>query len=137
MESAQQSTESATGLKQEAASAATSLSGRAGDLKTQLADALDSGAGVLRERASSLAPTAQGDGATTASSAGGVVEQALPRIAAQGELAASVMERGATWLRETDLSGLEGRILGQLEEHPVRTLGIAAALGFLVAGRRR
>ena len=137
MESAQQSTESASGLREQAGNAVESVRGRAGNLKGQLADALESGAGVIRQRASALAPTSQGDGAEAGTSGGSAVEQAIPRIAAQGELAANVMERGAAWLRETDLSGLEGRILGQLEEHPVRTLGIAAALGFLVAGRRR
>ena len=55
MESAQQSTESASGLKEQAANAAGSVRGRASNLKAQLADALESGAGVLRQRASSLA----------------------------------------------------------------------------------
>lgn len=146
MESAQQPQGSATADKDTTASTASdaqnahgsgadSARSRTGTLQAQLADALDSGANVLRQRAASLAPAESGT--ATAGDASGVVEQAIPRIAAQGELAATVMERGATWIRENDLSSLEGRVLGQLEQHPVRTLGIAAALGFLVAGRRR
>lgn len=148
MEAAQQSTESGTGLEGKVAhiasdarrtlsGAADSVRARTGNLQAQLADALESGAGALRERAASLGPTAQGDGAESGPGTGSVVDQALPRLAAQGELAAGLMERGAMWLRENDLSDLEGRVLGQLEEHPVRTLGIAMALGFLVAGRRK
>jgi ElaB/YqjD/DUF883 family membrane-anchored ribosome-binding protein len=153
MESSQQtspqdqpaSTEQGTSLVADArhtlSSAAESVRGRAGNLQAQLADALDSGASVLRQRSAALAPTDAADGASGASgSASGVaavVEQAGPQIAAQGEMAANLMERGATWLRETDLSELEGRLLGQLERNPIRTLGIAAAVGFLVAGRRR
>lgn len=109
--------------------------GRTGNLQAQLADALDSGAGVIRQRASSLS-AAQGTGATEGS-ATNVLERVTPQVLAQGELAAKVMERGAVWLRENDLSDVEGRLVGELKQNPLRTLGIAAVLGFLVAGRRR
>ena len=95
-------------------------------LQEQLADALDAGAGALRRRASA-APAA--DGATEAPPAGELLQQ--------GALAATLLEQGATWVRDADLGALEGRVVEQIEQHPMRTLAIAAAVGFLVGRRLR
>ena len=146
MESASQPSSSATSAADQAgsiagearasvSSAVATVRGRAGNLQAQLADALDSGAGVIRKRAGSMSAAQPGD--ATPGAAANVLERVTPQVVAQGELAATAMERGATWLRETDLSEIEGRIVGELEKSPLRTLGIAAVLGFLVAGRRR
>jgi hypothetical protein len=56
-------------------------------------------------------------------------------IAGRGEAAAALLEQSAMWLRENDLSDIEARVTGQLEAHPVRTLAIAAAVGFPVSRR--
>jgi len=104
---------------------------RVGTLQAQLADAMDSSANVLRRRAAAMAPA----GAGTPNAGAGTMEAAMPPLAAQGELVATVLEGGATWLRENDLGDLEARLMEQIEQHPVRTLGIAAAIGFLVARR--
>ena len=116
-------------------SAVDSVRGRAGHLQAQLADALDSGASVIRERATSLSAAAHAD--ASGGSTSPVIERFSPQVLAQGELAANVMERGATWLRENDFSDLEARLVSELKQNPMRTLGIAAVVGFLVAGRRR
>jgi hypothetical protein len=99
---------------------------KTGNLQAQLADALDSGASAIRGKA---AGGTQGDGTSEAASA------AAAPLGDTGEVVAIAMERGAIWLRENDLSDLESRLTNQLERHPVRTLAIAAGIGFLISRR--
>jgi ElaB/YqjD/DUF883 family membrane-anchored ribosome-binding protein len=98
---------------------------KTGNMQAGLADLLDSSAQVIRSRA---AASESADGATG--------DTAAARLAQSGEATAALLERGAMWLRENDLSDLEGRLTAQLRENPGRTLLIAAAVGFLVSRRR-
>lgn len=106
--------------------AAESIRGKMGNMQAGLADLLDSSAEMIRSRgvaASDAAGSAVGDGAAE-------------RLAQSGEATAEVLERGAAWLRETDLSDVEARVTSQLKEHPTRTLLVAAGIGFLLSRRR-
>ena len=99
---------------------------KTGNMQAGLADLLESSAQAIRSR-----------GVSAAESAGGAVgDEAAERLAQTGEATADVLERGAMWLRENDLSDVEARITGQLERHPARTLLIAAGIGFLLSRRR-
>ena len=99
--------------------------GKTGNMQAGLADLLDSSAQAIRTRAVAAADAAgePGDGAAD-------------RLAESGEATAAVLERGAMWLRENDLSDLEARLTTQLKEHPTRTLLMAAGIGFLLSRRR-
>ena len=100
---------------------------RAGTMKNSLADALSSGADRLRQRGtSSPAPLA---GATDA---GSVAVEADGRTTQVTNKVAGGMDATADWLREADLAGLRTSIEGQVQEHPGRTLLIAAGLGYLL-----
>jgi len=98
---------------------------RAGNLKKSLADALDSGANRLRQRAavSDLA------GATTGST---VAVESDTRMTQVNNKVASGMESTADWLRDADLNSLRTGIERQVKDHPGRTLLIAAGLGYLI-----
>jgi hypothetical protein len=99
---------------------------KTGNLQAGLADLLDSSARSIRQR-----------GATVGDAAGGAIgDAAAERLTQSGEAAASVLEHGAIWLRENDLSDVEARVKGQLEQHPTRTLLVAAGVGFLLSRRR-
>jgi hypothetical protein len=100
--------------------------GKTGNMQAGLADLLESSARAIRSR-----------GPSAADAAGGAVgDGAAERLAQTSEATADVLERGAMWLRENDLSDIEGRITGQLERHPARTLLVAAGIGFLLSRRR-
>ncbi len=97
-----------------------------GNMQAGLADLLDSSAQVIRSR-----------GAAASEAAGGAVgDGAAERLAQSGDATAAVLERGAMWLRETDLSDVEARLTSQLKENPTRTLLVAAGIGFLLSRRR-
>jgi ElaB/YqjD/DUF883 family membrane-anchored ribosome-binding protein len=133
MESSQSTTESSSNFADAArdklGGAAETVRAKTGNLQAQLADALDSSASAIRSRAAGATQSAQGDGTSAAATV-----DAAP-IADTGEAVASMMERGAMWLRENDLSDLEDQLTHQLEHHPVRTLAIAAGIGFLISRR--
>ena len=99
---------------------------KTGNLQAGLADLLDSSAQVIRSR--SAAATDAGNGASDGEAAG--------RLVQSGDATAAVLERGAMWLRENDLSDVEARLTSQLESHPTRTLLVAAGIGFLLSRRR-
>ena len=95
-------------------------------MQAGLADLLESSAQVIRSRgvsASEAAGSAVGDGAAE-------------RLAQSGEATAAVLERGALWLRENDLSDVEARVTSHLKKNPTQTLLIAAGIGFLLSRRR-
>lgn len=103
-----------------------SVRGKAGNMQAGLADLLESSAEMIRSR-----------GIAASDAAGGAVgDGAAERLAQSGEATAAVLERGAMWLRETDLSDVEARVTTQLKEHPARTLLVAAGIGFLLSRRR-
>jgi len=100
---------------------------KAGNMKDSLANALDSGADRLRQRAGSNAPLAAAtDGGSMA------VEASSSRLAPVATKVAGGMEATAGWLRETDLDSLKTGVERQVKEHPGRTLLIAVGLGYLI-----
>jgi ElaB/YqjD/DUF883 family membrane-anchored ribosome-binding protein len=103
-----------------------SVRGQTGNLQAGLADLLDSSARVIRSR-----------GAAASEASGGAVgDAAAERLAQSGDATAAVLERGAMWLRENDLSDIEERLTTHVREHPARTLLVAAGIGFLLSRRR-
>jgi len=103
---------------------------RAGNAKEKLADALESGAGRLRERTQSSAAEAGTLAGATAD--GSTAIQSDGRIAHVSDRVAGGMEKSAEWLREADIDGIKSGIENQVKEHPGRTLLIAAGLGYLL-----
>ena len=99
---------------------------KTGNMQAGLADLLDSSAQVIRSRG-----VAASDAAGTT-----VGEEAAERLAQSGEATAAVLERGAMWLRENDLSDVEARVTSHLKKNPTQTLLIAAGIGFLLSRRR-
>ena len=99
---------------------------KTGNMQAGLADLLESSAQAIRSRGVSAADSASG----------AVGDGAAERVAQTGEATADVLERGAMWLRQNDLSDIEARVTRQLEEHPARTLLVAAGIGFLLSRRR-
>jgi ElaB/YqjD/DUF883 family membrane-anchored ribosome-binding protein len=99
---------------------------RAGTAKDKLANALESGAERLRERAQSGAKFA------AATADGSTAIQADGRIAEVSDKVAGGMEKSAEWLREADIDSIKEGIENQVKEHPARTLLIAAGIGYLL-----
>lgn len=106
--------------------AAEALRAKSGNIQAGLADLLDSSAQTIRSRAISASEAA----------GGAVGDGAAERLAPSGEATAAVLERGAMWLRENDLSDVEARLTAELKQHPARTLLVAAGIGFLLSRRR-
>lgn len=100
---------------------------KAGTAKDKLADALESGAERLRDRAQTGGATLAG-----ATADGSTSIQADGRIAQVSDKLAGGMDATAEWLRDADLDGLKSGLERQVKEHPGRTLLIAAGLGYLI-----
>ena len=114
------------GTTERPAGAMETVRAKTGNMQAGLANLLDSSAQVIRSR-----------GVAASEAAGGAVgDGAAERLAQSGEATAAVLERGAMWLRETDLSGVEARLTAQLKENPTRTLLVAAGIGLLLSRRR-
>ena len=113
-------------ISEQVSDAVETVRAKTGNLQAGLADLLDSSAQVIRSR--SGAATDSGDGASDG--------EAARRLMQSGDATAAVLERGAMWLRENDLSDVEARLTSQLESHPTRTLLVAAGIGFLLSRRR-
>lgn len=99
---------------------AETLSERAVQLKTQLADKLETGASTIRQRSSD---TAKIDDA---------IATTKERVADAGDRVASGMEKSAEWLRDTNMSTIKQGLARQVKENPGRTLLIAGAIGYLL-----
>jgi ElaB/YqjD/DUF883 family membrane-anchored ribosome-binding protein len=99
---------------------AESLRERAVQLKSQLADRLETGASKIRQRSSDT----------------GKIDDAIAttkvKVADAGDRVASGMEKSAEWLRETNASSIRQGIERQVKENPGRTLLIAGAIGYLL-----
>ena len=100
---------------------------RTGNMQAQFADFLDNAAESLRKQSESMRPADSGP------DFGGALSAVAPQIASSEAAVAGVLAGSASWLRENDLSDIEVRITEQVQEHPVRTLAIAAAVGFLIS----
>lgn len=98
---------------------------KAGNAKNSLADALESGADRLRQRAGS----GQMAGAT---GTGSVTMDGDNRVAQISNRLASGMDATAGWIRDADLDSMRAAAERQVREHPGRTLLIAAGLGYLI-----
>ena len=98
---------------------------RASGAKDKLAGALETGAERLRAKTHGAdTTTTAGDGAASAIGDG--------RVAQISDRVAGGMETTAAWLRDADLESLKLGVEKQVKEHPVRTLIIAAGLGYLI-----
>jgi hypothetical protein len=101
---------------------------RIGGLKNTIADAFESGADRLRQRAPARAQLA---GATaTGGSADTIASER--RLAQRSNQLAGGMQGAADWLRDADIDGLKSGIERQVKEHPGRTLALAVGLGYLL-----
>lgn len=103
---------------------------RATHIRGSLADALESSADKLRQRAG--APSS-GDGQLSgAASGGGVAVSHDTRMTDAASRLAVGMDATAEWIRDIDVDGLKSGIEKQVKEHPGRTLLIAVGLGYLI-----
>ena len=93
---------------------------RAVQLKTQLADKLETGAGRLRRQA------------TNTEKIDDAIAVTKERVADAGDRVATGMERSAEWLRSANLSAVQQKLERQVRENPGRTLLIAGAIGYLL-----
>ena len=93
---------------------------RAVQLKTQLADRLETGATRLRKRSSD---TEKLDDA---------IATTKERVADAGDRVASGMEKSAEWLRSANVTSFQQGLERQVKENPGRTLLIAGAIGYLL-----
>lgn len=106
-----------------AADAGTSVRDRAGNIKTFLADALQSSAERLR---GGEIQAARGTGASAdVVTNGGALAQTSNQLAGG-------LQGAADWIRDADLDGLQSGIERQVKEHPGRSLAIAVGLGYLL-----
>jgi hypothetical protein len=100
---------------------------RAGTLKDSLADALESSADKLRQRAGGQGGQLAG---TTGTSS--VANENDGRVTDVANRVAGGMQASADWLRDADIDGLKMGLEKQVKEHPGRTLLIAVGLGYLL-----
>ena len=100
---------------------------QAGTAKDKLADALESGADKLRQRAGGGSQQLAGETGTT-----GVAVAGDARVNQVSEKVAGGMQATADWLRDADLDSMRVGVERQVKEHPGRTLLIAVGLGYLL-----
>lgn len=111
------------------ADAGSSMRDRAGSLKNSLADALESGAERLRQRAAGGGQTA---GAAATGGSVGMLADQPNRTTDMSNQVAGGLQGAADWLRDADLDGLKSGLERQVKEHPGRTLAVAVGLGYLL-----
>jgi ElaB/YqjD/DUF883 family membrane-anchored ribosome-binding protein len=107
-------------VHEKAEQSAETIRERAVQLKTQLADKLETSAGRLRRRATD---TAKIDDA---------IAMTKEKVADASDRVASGMERSAEWLRSANLSAAQQRLERQVRENPGRALLVAGAIGYLL-----
>jgi hypothetical protein len=97
-----------------------SVRDRAVQMKTQLADKLETGAGRLRQRA------------TNTSKIDNAIATTKQRVLETSDRVATGMERSADWLRNTNVTSFQQGLERQVRDNPGRTLLIAGAIGYLL-----
>ena len=97
-----------------------SVRDRAVQMKTQLADKLETSAGRLRQRANN---TQKIDSA---------IATTKQRVMETSDRVATGMERSADWLRNANVTSFQRGLERQVRENPGRTLLIAGAIGYLL-----
>jgi hypothetical protein len=102
---------------------------RATHIRGSVADALESSADKLRQRAHIPSGDGQLSGATTGA---GVAVAHEGRMTDAASRLATGMDATAEWIRDIDVDGLKVGIEKQVKEHPGRTLLIAVGLGYLI-----
>ena len=110
------------------ADVASTVRDRAGNLKHTLADALESGAGRLRQQGAGGGQVA---GAAATGGSTGMIGDDNRLGQATNQLAGG-MQGAADWLRDADLDGVKSGIERQVKEHPGRSLAVAVGLGYLL-----
>jgi hypothetical protein len=99
---------------------AASVRERAVQMKAQLADKLETGAGRLRQRVTNT----------------GKIDDAFAttkkRVADTSDRLAAGMERSADWLRNANMTSFQQGFERQVRQNPGRTLLIAGAIGYLL-----
>jgi ElaB/YqjD/DUF883 family membrane-anchored ribosome-binding protein len=93
---------------------------RAVQMKTQLADKLETGAGRLRQRVTN---TRKMDDA---------IASTKQRVLETSDRVATGMERSADWLRNANINSFQQGLERQVRQNPGRTLLIAGAIGYLL-----
>ncbi|MFL5616167.1 MAG: hypothetical protein ACJ796_21050 [Gemmatimonadaceae bacterium] len=93
-----------------------------GNVQATLADKLEAGAEVIRDRFDSGSPNAEG---------------LRGRLGAAGGAVAEQLEGSALWLRENDITDLRDLVAKQLKEHPGRSALVALGLGILIGRSSR
>jgi ElaB/YqjD/DUF883 family membrane-anchored ribosome-binding protein len=101
---------------------------KAGNLKSSLADVLESGAEKLRAQG---AGGGQYAGAMATGGSDAMVSGGSRTQGATNQLAGG-LQASADWLRDADLDGMKTGIERQVKEHPGRTLAIAVGAGYLL-----
>jgi hypothetical protein len=99
---------------------AASVRERAVQMKSQLADKLETGAGRLRQRVTN---TRKIDDA---------IATTKQRVANTSDRLATGMERSADWLRNANMTSFQQGLERQVRENPGRTLLIAGAIGYVL-----
>ena len=99
---------------------AETLRERAVQLKTSLADKLESGADKLRKRS------------TDTDKLDEAIATTKVKVADASERVASGMEQSAEWLRSANMKSFQQGLERQVKENPGRTLLIAGAIGYLL-----
>lgn len=102
---------------------------KAGNLKTSLADALQSGAEKLRQQGAGGGQLA---GAAATGGSAGMIADENNRLAGMSNQVAGGLQASADWLRDADLDGLRTGLEQQVKDHPGRTLAVAVGLGYLL-----
>ena len=97
-----------------------SVRDRAVQMKTQLADKLETGAGRLRQRA------------TNTKKIDNAIATTKQRVVETSDRVATGMERSADWLRSANVSAFQEGLERQVRDNPGRTLLIAGAIGYLL-----
>ena len=112
------------GLADRAKNVASGAREKVAGAKDALADRLEAGADVVRQRAQGGSLAGAGEGAATL--------EGDNRLAALGGSLATGMKGTADWLREADLESMKASVEQQVKEHPGRTLLIALGVGYLL-----
>ena len=99
---------------------AESVRERAVQMKAQLADKLETGAGRLRQRV------------TNTKKIDDAIATTKQRVANTSDRLATGMERSADWLRNANMTSFQQGLERQVRDNPGRTLLIAGAIGYLL-----